>query len=373
MILNDNSCILKAVESSPQQIKKSIRNSYRNGQSEITENPASSNLFKSLGTKESEEHAQDLKSASIFHQQAEGPRNISSDLFSILNLIHYIRSPAKEIEKRRAGFDKPLRLSQTCRSEWKPIRSFWISRKEAIEFLETCKFNHVGRSYSYRQEKRKIGKMLLHLSTQRLDIRENSIFTDQIMRSFEVKLEHWIKLKTSNKENGIGSKWFDMNCLRRKRNHILQYVTNVTKISSFLIITYLYLFKQHNGEILNGEDFNQVFAFLRDLWNQDKKDASLKGKEYLHIRRMENLTSPDEHTYRKYDNGASLWFFTSEDIFNYWINKNKRNYGRNDEIYIGAAKFKLIRMVELIIASSKDRSYTTLPHQMSTLHQILNP
>jgi hypothetical protein len=41
------------------------------------------------------------------------------------------------------------------------------------------------------------------------------------MKSFKVKLENQMELKISNKEDGLGSNWYDVNILGRERNHIL--------------------------------------------------------------------------------------------------------------------------------------------------------
>jgi hypothetical protein len=55
----------------------------------------------------------------------------------------------------------------------------------------------------------------------------------------------------------------------------------VIKISSFLIITYLYLFKENDSQILNKKDVDEVLAFIRDIWKENKENKSLDAKKYL--------------------------------------------------------------------------------------------
>ncbi|KAA1086284.1 hypothetical protein PGTUg99_002184 [Puccinia graminis f. sp. tritici] len=291
------------------------------------------------------------------HNQNNGPSNIPTEQFIVNHLTSTRPLPATEITQG-VGDDTESFFESLCTyriaSGAPPNQcSFWIPQEKVNKFLRTYRF-YKSRKQLILQDcsrdiNQQLGRIILFLSEERLDIDQYVIFTDQIMNPVQEKLKVWLNLQKSlAKRHNIA--YCESVNHKRKIKSILDYVRNVTKISTFLIITDMCLLKKNATEIVSKNDVEEVLRFMKDLWEEDKANKAFQSREYLYIRRMQNLTCPDDNSNRKWYHGFTLWYYTSVSILKYW-RENKRGgveHSSSDRVH----HFTIAQMVQLVIDNS---------------------
>ncbi|KAA1072246.1 hypothetical protein PGT21_050326 [Puccinia graminis f. sp. tritici] len=308
-------------------------------------------LFRSDG--ESQESMNHLCTPEIFHNEDKGAMWDSAKLPNrdhLAFLREVLSDEARKGVQDETGNCFVLSSTSTHKSV-PPNQPFWIPQEKVNEFLRTYK---LCRTYAdrlipdNRETKKLLGNIMVDLSDQSLDLNQYSIFTDKIMNPFQERLNLWLKLKKIwNKKYKTR---YDPGHHERKVQWILEYIQNVTKISTFLIITDMHLSNNYASEVVS-KDVERVLRFMKDLWEEDKGNQSLQSREYLYIRKMSDLQFPDQKANQNCYRGATLWYYTSEAVVKYWREKNKQNIETNNRKR--KHKFKIIQMIELIIANSK--------------------
>ncbi|OAV87948.1 hypothetical protein PTTG_29220 [Puccinia triticina 1-1 BBBD Race 1] len=257
-----------------------------------------------------------------------------------------------------------------------PGHSFWIPSEKVDEFLQNDTIAERPLRFAtgeVREVKHELAVIFLILSHQRLDITQYTIFSDQIMNFFQGKINWW---RNHAHESTVP---FDTRLHAKSEKRILEYVKNVTKISTFLIITYMYLHKQPGGgavEMVSKEDVQNVLIFMKNLWEQDKEIPSLERKEYIYIKRMTDITCPNTPENKCWFRGQPLYYHTSEAVFRYWREQNLGKLTRRGKRK--GIELELTQMLELILVTSTvDSEYTRIfikdKYEIGKLQHFLLP
>ncbi|KAI7938549.1 hypothetical protein MJO28_015469 [Puccinia striiformis f. sp. tritici] len=196
--------------------------------------------------------------------------------------------------------------------------------------------------------KRVILKALIDLSDSKMQIDNNPLFNDIIIPR-KSKLQNW----ESNKSNPTGD--------ARTRYRIIDFLEGVTKMSTFLIISHAsFLNGQMKNEINQGEVEN-VLKFMKDFWEKmDRRETLASSRLYTSIPKIPNLLDPnDTHTYQQSHTGHVIWYEVSEEIVEYWTEKNKNLLQRSSSNSNHQSdEFDIRNTVNSIIADKTDKRFT---------------
>ncbi|KAA1128945.1 hypothetical protein PGTUg99_008922 [Puccinia graminis f. sp. tritici] len=282
--------------------------------------------------------------------------SIPTKLFHVYNWEYVKQSPQDQTTEGNGvlnadRLEELFRLLNSCKTIPQQGPLFWIPRENVHKFLKRyrkLRLQSPGRSV-HRERKRVLGKLIAELCDEKLDIEKYPIFSDEIIKSLRDRLALRLKINQTSNETRQND-----NRLLRKVQTIIQYITNVTKISVFLIITHLSLFKEHQNEILSREEVNKILCFMRDLWkDMEQEELLLEPSKYTWIKRSSDMFRLEEkqddlRNEKVWANGYSLWYFVAEDIVKYWTESNRNKF----KLRWGKREYpsEISQIIELIIS-----------------------
>ncbi|KAA1068609.1 hypothetical protein PGTUg99_033638 [Puccinia graminis f. sp. tritici] len=176
------------------------------------------------------------------------------------------------------------------------------------------------RNYRNGPKTRLLSELVLNLSDEKLALDRYPTFIDDML-----DFERRMKARLNNIHNGA-SATSDIGPLPRRVAAVSKYVSNMTKIVTFLTIFHLSLFKQHVGEKLTQKAVEEILAFVRDFWLQlELPNRYLIGEnpwvtQISQMLRLEDEPATDYgERYR-----TELWYHKAWKIVQYWAEQNKK-------------------------------------------------
>ncbi|EFP82938.1 hypothetical protein PGT21_020613 [Puccinia graminis f. sp. tritici] len=176
------------------------------------------------------------------------------------------------------------------------------------------------RNYRNGPKTRLLSELVLNLSDEKLALDRYPTFIDDML-----DFERRMKARLNNIHNGA-SVTSDIAPLPRKVAAVSKYVSNMTKIVTFLTIFHLSLFKQHVGEKLTQKAVEEILVFVRDFWLQlELPNRDLLGEnpwvtQISQMLRLEDEPATDYgERYR-----TELWYHKAWKIVQYWAEQNKK-------------------------------------------------
>ncbi|KAA1086203.1 hypothetical protein PGTUg99_001667 [Puccinia graminis f. sp. tritici] len=192
-----------------------------------------------------------------------------------------------------------------------------------------------------------IGESLLSLSDEQIDFKEYPVFSDG-MEKLEAELKRWKRAK----ENQV----------IRNRHRTVERITNlkknVTKISTFLIISLLSRLDGHNNALTNKSKLEEILTFMETFWQERKAgEEILEAEDFRWISTLPDILNPDDRinsdtTYR----GYALWFITAEEVTKYWMKRNMKLFQSSKIFKMNDGKYdeeKVNHQIKIIIDQSR--------------------
>ncbi|KAI9617931.1 hypothetical protein H4Q26_012798 [Puccinia striiformis f. sp. tritici PST-130] len=180
---------------------------------------------------------------------------------------------------------------------------------------------------------------LVNLSDAKIRMEKYPLF-NEIMNPRKSELQKW-----KSKKINLASDEYT-------RVRIIEFLKNVTKMSTFLIISHVsFLNGQMNKEITQG-DVENVLKFMKDFWEKmHNKEPLLYSRSYTWLPLISNLMDPnDTHTYQFGHKGRSIWYEVCEEIVEYWTEHNMNLSQRSSSAKnCQSDTFKIRKTVNFII------------------------
>jgi hypothetical protein len=176
------------------------------------------------------------------------------------------------------------------------------------------------RKYRNGPKTRLLSELVMNLSNEKLALDRYPTFIDHML-DFNRRMQ----ARLSNTHNGA-SATNDVAPLPRRVAAVSKYVSNMTKIVTFLTIFHMSLFKQHVGEKLTQKAVEEILVFIRDFWIQlELPNRDLLGEnpwvtQISQMLRLEDEPGTDYgERYR-----CELWYHKAWRIVQYWAEQNKK-------------------------------------------------
>jgi hypothetical protein len=164
-----------------------------------------------------------------------------------------------------------------------------------------------------------ICEIVLKLSDQKLNLEGYSLFSNGLMKDFISKIESRRIENKLNKTNSFHS--------IRKMESVSNFIRNITKMSTFLIIVRLSLFKEHPEDVLKKELVESICAFIKKFWEELEEDDGkmLSKPEWAErLPSVLRLEKKDEYKYNYTKFGTAPWYTLSLNLAEYWAQENKK-------------------------------------------------
>ncbi|POW15124.1 hypothetical protein PSTT_02435 [Puccinia striiformis] len=154
-----------------------------------------------------------------------------------------------------------------------------------------------------KDTKHLVVEILVNLSDTEIQI-ENFPLSNEIMKQRKSELEAW------KSENGTGAGD------AHTRFRILKFVKNVTKMSTFLIISHASLLNEKMAKEITQGNVENVLKFMKDFWEKSyRKEPLISLRPYNRLPQISNILDPnDTHTHKKGHRGKMLWYGACEEI-----------------------------------------------------------
>ncbi|KAI7951860.1 hypothetical protein MJO28_007544 [Puccinia striiformis f. sp. tritici] len=228
-------------------------------------------------------------------------------------------------EYKRKSFFK---LLQSCKKTRTPDKFFWIPRKQA--FIIMKRFRQSKHDYAFPKNVAKsrrikaLYQITLSLSNKRIGIERYSVYSNEIVNPWTSKLE--VNLKAAKKE-------------RLERS--IEVIKDVTKITPFLVVTYLLLFKEHRQHKLTADFIEELLTFIKDLWINIEKGSPEFLEENPWAKRLRNMLimeiDPQENDNHNFIYELDIAYEISWNLTRYWIEINgkslKHGFGKKKDLH----------------------------------------
>ncbi|POV96925.1 hypothetical protein PSTT_15365, partial [Puccinia striiformis] len=228
-------------------------------------------------------------------------------------------------EYKRKSFFK---LLQSCKKTRTPDKFFWIPRKQA--FIIMKRFRQSKHDYAFPKNVAKsrrikaLYQITLGLSNKRIGIERYSVYSNEIVNPWTSKLE--VNLKAAKKE-------------RLERS--IEVIKDVTKITPFLVVTYLLLFKEHRQHKLTADFIEELLTFIKDLWINIEKGSPEFLEENPWAKRLRNMLimeiDPQENDNHNFIYELDIAYEISWNLTRYWIEINgkslKHGFGKKKDLH----------------------------------------
>ncbi|POW19126.1 hypothetical protein PSHT_05035 [Puccinia striiformis] len=193
--------------------------------------------------------------------------------------------------------------------------------------------------------KRLVIEILGSLSNAKIQIENYPLFKE-IVDSRRLEIEKWTS-RASNKANDI-----------RKRDRIHDFLKNVTKMSTFLIISHASLLNGQMDKEITPSEVKNVLEFMKDFWDKmHRKEPLVLLRPYSILPKIPNLVDPNDlRTCGNGLNGKFMWYRACVDIVKYWTEKNMNLFRRSSsDFYRQSDKFNIRKTIDHIIAHKNPR------------------
>ncbi|KAA1064110.1 hypothetical protein PGT21_015059 [Puccinia graminis f. sp. tritici] len=290
------------------QLKLSDKGYYRPGSfkmrdQNLTESPGNTSAIKHL------------------FEPGELPSGVLPEFFNVYDW-RYVRA-CSEGEKSEVSEEGSLGwflevLNQCKYSEtMSPDRFFWIPRAQAVSILKRYqKLNlDFGNQFIILDRAQTLRDITLRVSDDKLDLDKYPV-----LAKIQNELEAGLKLQMRSDPDDV--------TLGRIQS-IIAHIKKLTKITTFLMITYLSLFKEHPNDYLSAELVSSILSFLKKFWTdaQEGKESILKEHPLLtrnlELFKMNFLQPEDKHfceTFLK--NEHKRLYQMAWNIVGYWVHIN---------------------------------------------------
>ncbi|KAA1082915.1 hypothetical protein PGT21_020247 [Puccinia graminis f. sp. tritici] len=197
-------------------------------------------------------------------------------------------------------------------------------------FIPTSKMPDVVQKYTKKkhQFRRKIKtslrpkilcEIVLKISNEKLDLDKYSTFSNGLMRNLRLSIESRNNMNRLKKERSVSGS---------KISSITNFVSNITKISTFLIIVRLSLLKEHKEGKLNNKIVEGILSFMKKFWDElmENGDGKLTNKFdwAKNISALLHLQKIDKDHNKTRINERAKWYHISNNLVEYWAQENKR-------------------------------------------------
>jgi hypothetical protein len=191
------------------------------------------------------------------------------------------------------------------------------------------------------------GQSILSRSDEQISFKEYPVFSDG-MEKLNAELMQW--------------KMAEENCkVYKNRQRTVQRITdlkeNVTKMSTFLIISLISRLDGHTNALTNKTKVQEILTFLETFWEERKAgEKILEAGNFRRIFTLSDLLNPrinSNTTYR----GFALWFLTAEEVTKYWIKRNMRLFQSSKIFDMNDGKYddeKVNHQIKIIIDQSRN-------------------
>ncbi|KAH9445839.1 hypothetical protein Pst134EB_023672 [Puccinia striiformis f. sp. tritici] len=204
-----------------------------------------------------------------------------------------------------------------------PHSFFWIPRAQAVSILEEYKrldfdfgdqFQSLDRSQTLRD-------IVLKVSDEKLDLDKYPVFTN-IHTTLEASLKS--RMQSEPDEWSLG-----------RIKSIISHVQKLNKITTFLLISYLSLFKEHPNEYLSAELVSSILSFLEKFWMEIDggksdilKDHPLLQRNSELLKTSFSLLEGKQMSYANHvdfmNNEYKQLYPMAWNIIAYWVQINKK-------------------------------------------------
>ncbi|KAI7958822.1 hypothetical protein MJO28_002613 [Puccinia striiformis f. sp. tritici] len=274
------------------------------------------------------------------------------DVYDWKFVIDEPENPEDEIIKDRQEvlenhhLEELFKILNDCKIRHERTNFFSMKRNQAKRILgkfskkqKTLTPN--GSGIPIYHKKSALFEIVLSLSNKKLRLDSRQVFSKGL-------LEEWVK--------HLDPKWKDTedSLLAPKVTKIIEYANDITKVTTFLIVICLSLFKEHKEEGLTNETLEEILTFLKRLWTEIDRGSQTfirenpwanKLSDILKLQSSETLNDP--FIYDKESAYSRAW-----SMFQYWLEENGKslrggvtaNKRDNDHI--------LIRLIETILFHS---------------------
>ncbi|KAH9448942.1 hypothetical protein MJO28_015468 [Puccinia striiformis f. sp. tritici] len=184
---------------------------------------------------------------------------------------------------------------------------------------------------------------VLTLSDVKIQIENYGLF-NEMMEKRVSELQEWNGQKEGTAMNDA-----------RARVRVLKFWKSV-----MIIIHASLLNGQMDKEITQG-DVKNVLEFMKDLWEKmDKNETIVTSRLYTYLPKMPNLLDPDDiETHKEGHKGKILWYEASEEIVEYWTEKNMEPLCGSSSIDTNCEydKFNIRKTFNFIIADKTTKRF----------------
>ncbi|KAH9450420.1 hypothetical protein Pst134EA_027121 [Puccinia striiformis f. sp. tritici] len=192
---------------------------------------------------------------------------------------------------------------------------FWIPREDSEEILETYRKRRLIFPVDFDDDVRReaLARVIVNVAYQRLDLSGNLIMKNEILKPMNAKI--------------ISVSYPELSRRRMKRiDKIIRYVESVSTLTTFLIITYLTLFREHQSVILTSKTVDDILIFIAEFWRKIRTNDTKFLDKYPWAKgniniinlspRKKGVTEYSSWVYQKRCQLALAWH-----ILDYWIEK----------------------------------------------------
>jgi hypothetical protein len=207
---------------------------------------------------------------------------------------------------------------------------FCITRENAPDILHvylSWKLPYPG-GISRGTRRGALWKIALSVSNEILAMGTRHTFTHEIMGPLRQRLAKYVI-------NSIIDDHPAINLTQAQLGSALQYVTNITKVVPFLIITHHTLFNEHKSQRLDDKLVENVLAFLKRFW-EDTQNATSELRQNHSWSRINAVILKSEditRSHREYRSSMSgiTWYNMAWKIAFLWLKENNQNLDAGSE------------------------------------------
>ncbi|EFP85940.2 hypothetical protein PGT21_024842 [Puccinia graminis f. sp. tritici] len=211
---------------------------------------------------------------------------------------------------------------------------FCITRENAPDILHVYlgwKLPYPG-GISRGTRRGALWKIALSVSNEILGMGTRHTFTHEIIGPLRQKLTKYVI-------NSITDDHPEINLTQAQLGSALQYVTNITKVVPFLIITHHTLFNEHKSQRLDDNLVENILAFVKRFW-EDTQNATSELRQNHSWSRINAVILKSEditRSHREYRSSMSgiTWYNMAWKIAFLWLKENNQNLeaGSEQETY----------------------------------------
>ncbi|KAA1108882.1 hypothetical protein PGT21_028276 [Puccinia graminis f. sp. tritici] len=246
------------------------------------------------------------------------------------------------------GEDKPTKFFSMKKTQAKKVlRKFQDVQKDVVpQAAEITAYRHKGALFD----------ILLNLSKKRLDLDGRQVLEKRIF-------ERWL----DDGQDGTYSKEFVLASAASASEftNIVQYVTKLTNVATFIIIIYLSLIEDYNEEALAPGALEKLMGFYRTLWIDIDQSSPEFMKENPWTMKLSEILKVDSSKPVRgrfiLDKEASC--SRAFHIFDYWLFKSGKSLRGGVSSVRRDYDALLVKLIEVMIFHS---NYQTIRHKLAS-------